>query len=612
MAIGSALGSDPYCTMTCSINKVFMIVVFLVGILGSGIFTTIFVHGSLWTAPFRRPKFASDDSLYRHAPGEPDAQPYRGPAPPHPKHGGDDVEEEDGPSVATTAVAVAPASDAASASPAAVVRAAVAAVGDATQSPRATRSPTRTPKSHSQTRSQSRVATAVAEPAAANDGATPTRSSSRPPKSHSQTRSQSRVKASGDGAAGAPAHDGNATSAGVGSSAKGGKQLRRRGAGVNVTETSTRSESKSVKPTHTPKGSPSAPRTPKASLVPKSPKPAKGARLGPFGGLEVNNATDVIGGECSFTACPASDPTGSPNRDKPYQIFNATRPASALPFIHVIVNHRNRFSNLNRLIESLDAATAHDPVLRSCVCIVLVDYASDVPAVQDDPRAVCIPPWNSSLPVPGTLGADLYQEDSVQDAAYGALLGGVAVHTDNATGQLVAPPGARCADTIYGLPTGDALMRLLRRFPGDGLAINATRFFDGYSRAGLLSLGMAAVRTPPASTLVFLVDADMLVSRGWVEEMVDRTWPWKQAYLPVVWSACYGAGADRFPASPEHPSGKETRGWWRTTGTGMVVAYLKDIYRCGGYGTDFVTRGEYGSEDWGLGACPVVVDAHRQ
>ena len=92
----------------------------------------------------------------------------------------------------------------------------------------------------------------------------------------------------------------------------------------------------------------------------------------------------------------------------------------------------------------------------------------------------------------------------------------------------------------------------------------------------------------------------MVVRRGWFEEMVATVVPRKQAYLPVVWSGCYGSDGTSFPASERAPSGKAAHGWWRTTGTGMVAAALEDIVRAGGYGADFAYRWEYGTEDWGL------------
>ena len=371
------------------------------------------------------------------------------------------------------------------------------------------------------------------------------------------------------------------------------------------------SVSKSAKPTHSPSRSAkkskserpsrsasksySPTRTGTRSVKPsKKPKPH-----GPFGGLIVN-ASDVIG-QCTFTKCPNKD-ASSPWRDREMKIQNRTQPASAMPYVYAIVNHRNRFSNLNRLVQSIEAATAHDPVLSACICIVMVDYKSSVPAIQEDLRASCLPRWDSLLPVPGTLGADLYLDDAAQDAAWSNITG-VPVRTDDESGKMLAPAGApkMCKDSVYGLETYSAISTLLGRYRGESYIIKGDSYFDSYSRAGLLSLGMASIATHPSESLVFLVDVDMLVLKGFFEELLEYPIPGRQVFFPVVWSGCYGADVSTFPTNRSWPSGKESRGWWRTTGTGMVVTYMKDMYRCGGYGADFVNRGEYGNEDWGLG-----------
>lgn len=355
--------------------------------------------------------------------------------------------------------------------------------------------------------------------------------------------------------------------------------------------------SKSERPSRSSTKSWSPTRTETRSVKPsKRPKPH-----GPFGGLVVN-ASD-LSGSCTFSLCP-NNATDSPWRDRPMMIQNRSQSASAMPYVYAIVNHRNRFANLNRLVQSIQDATSHDPVLQACMCIILVDYKSSVPAVQDDLRATCLPPWDSLLPVPGTLGADLYLDDAAQDAAWSNLTG-TAISTDEESGKLLAPPGAAklCGDSVHGMDTYAALRTLLGRYTGDSVILRGDGYFDSYSRAGLLSLGMASLRTWPHESLVFLVDADMLVRRGFFEEMLEYAVPGKQVFFPIVWSSCYGADASLFPTNRSWPSGKEARGWWRTTGTGMVVTYMKDMYKCGGYGADFVNRGEYGSEDWGLGEC---------
>jgi hypothetical protein len=314
----------------------------------------------------------------------------------------------------------------------------------------------------------------------------------------------------------------------------------------------------------------------------------------------VVNASD-LSGSCDFARCPNRD-EASPWAGRTLRIQNRTQPATAMPYIYAIVNHRNRFANLNRLVASIEAATAHDPLLAACMCIVLVDYKSSVPAIQEDVRAACLPPWDSHLPLPGTLGADLYLDDASQDAAWSNLTGAPIV-TDVATGKLVAPAGAAalCRDHVHGMETHAALRKLLGRYSGASVILRADGYFDSYSRAGMLSLGMASIKTWPHESLAFLVDADMLVTVGFFEEIVEYAVPGKQVFFPVVWSGCYGADARTFPTNRSWPSGRESLGWWRTTGTGMVVTYMKDMYRCGGYGQDFVNRGEYGTEDWGLG-----------
>ena len=242
------------------------------------------------------------------------------------------------------------------------------------------------------------------------------------------------------------------------------------------------------------------------------------------------------------------------------------------------------------------------------MCIILVDYDSRVEAIQADLRATCVPAWDSLAPIPGTLGADLYLDARVQDATYTALLG-TFVHTDNVTGIIASPPNASlaCERSVYGLTTAAALQQSLSPYSGDSMIVNATPYFDSFSRAGLLSLGMASIRTMPVESLVFLADSDMYVRPGWFEEMLAFTIPGKQVYFPIVWSACYGANVTTFPVIKSHPSGKESRGWWREKGTGMVVTYMKDMYRCGGYGQNFMDRGVYGTEDWGLGEWGEIV-----
>ena len=287
---------------------------------------------------------------------------------------------------------------------------------------------------------------------------------------------------------------------------------------------------------------------------------------------------DVVG-SCAMPRC------GSSSSRRSFTVAgSAGVPASALPHMYVIVNHRNRLPNLHRLLASSAAAAladaGGDSTLSDCTCFVLVDYASDVPRAAADPRSVCLPPWDSELPVPGTMGADTYLEEGAQAAAY-ASLGG-------------------CREGLRGLSTAAALARVRRAWPGPAAILNATRFFPSYTRAGLLTLGLSLVAQPHRRALVFLTDADMVIRGGWWEAMLATPVPERKSMFPIVWSGCYGANASTYPASANATGGREARGWWRTRGTGMAVAYMSDLVRAGGYGPITNKRGLYGTEDWGL------------
>ena len=280
--------------------------------------------------------------------------------------------------------------------------------------------------------------------------------------------------------------------------------------------------------------------------------------------------------------------------------------ASGLPRMYVIVNHRNRLPNLHRLLASGAAALGGGDdaaALADCICFVLVDYASDVTRSAADPRAVCLPPWDSSLPIPGTLGADAYLDEAAQARAYATLAvgggGGGEGGGGGGKGRSGGGGGAADCEGVSRLGTAAALQRVASAWPGPSAVVNATPYFSGYSRAGLLTLGLSLVPPPHRSALVFLTDADMLIRRGWWEAMLAAPAPARRSFFPIVWSGCYGAGADTFPSSPNATGGREARGWWRTRGTGMAAAYMSDIVKAGGYGP-ISKRSLYGTEDWGL------------
>lgn len=104
-------------------------------------------------------------------------------------------------------------------------------------------------------------------------------------------------------------------------------------------------------------------------------------------------------------------------------------------YLYVLVAHRNRLHNLNRLLGSIANATEHAAArLRPCVCVILADASTTLSALAgvgpdgdvsgNSAEAMarrCLPPWNSSLPVPGTLGPDLYLHDDEQAAVFAKL-----------------------------------------------------------------------------------------------------------------------------------------------------------------------------------------------
>jgi hypothetical protein len=115
-----------------------------------------------------------------------------------------------------------------------------------------------------------------------------------------------------------------------------------------------------------------------------------------------------------------------------------------------------------------------------------------------------------------------------------------------------------------------------------------------FSRAGGIQAGIDSITTPAHKSLVFVCDADMILRPGFYEDFISRPVAGAAVYYPICWSTCWGQGLETVPTRTVFPD--STRGFWRSGGHGMLVAYLVDLRRVGGM-VEQVTRGQWGGED---------------
>lgn len=105
-----------------------------------------------------------------------------------------------------------------------------------------------------------------------------------------------------------------------------------------------------------------------------------------------------------------------------------------------------------------------------------------------------------------------------------------------------------------------------------------------FSRAGgLQKLLDNVVTTPPEQSLMFFMDADMIVYPGLVERVVSNSKADGTMFCPIVWSTT-GDPEDQYA------------GKWRSGGTGMIAFYLSDFKRAGGL-MPMADKTTYGKED---------------
>jgi hypothetical protein len=191
---------------------------------------------------------------------------------------------------------------------------------------------------------------------------------------------------------------------------------------------------------------------------------------------------------------------------------------------------------------SLGSATADAPWLRACICVVLLDHNSTLDALHPSQR--------EQLQLPSALEAR---------------------------------------------PTSREVVRhVMAGWPGNSWLLDGTKLVPRFAKAALLQAGLERIATPTTKSIFFVCDADMYTRPGFFQEMLARTIRSQQAFVPIVWSTCFGKGVDSLPQRDDAPDSEA--GFWRELGTGMVAVYKSDVLRMGGYRGKDRKREQYGEE----------------
>lgn len=296
---------------------------------------------------------------------------------------------------------------------------------------------------------------------------------------------------------------------------------------------------------------------------------------------------------CTFKLC---------NKQAKGASFNVGgQPSAELPLMYVIVPHRNRVDNIVRLLTSINNATT--PAQRACMCILLTDFNT---------TTAVIPPWkNVHCLVSFREKHGIYMDDEAYtppkelkkgDLKKAMMLAAKAGFTGpqpcpriEIDRQSLKAPGRGAWGSVTehfppahldvaGLTGRQAVRHALAFYDGESAIIDGNKYVKDakikFSRAGGIMAGIDAIQTPPERSLVFICDADMIIRPGFAEDMVRVPVPAKTAFLPIIWSMCWGAALEDGPKRSNWRSSR--KGFWRPGGRGMVVAYLSDIKAVGG------------------------------
>lgn len=135
---------------------------------------------------------------------------------------------------------------------------------------------------------------------------------------------------------------------------------------------------------------------------------------------------------------------------------------------------------------------------------------------------------------------------------------------------------------------GPPLAAALAEWPGEYQVVSSNGTFSpagGFQMA--LDFGVKDHK-PAARSLVFRMDADMVVYPGFLRRVLDNVEEGKYAYAPVAWST-HKPGTDKAPTPYS--------GWWRVTGTGMIGFFFSDFMHTAAGKLPLTNRTRYGSED---------------
>lgn len=260
-------------------------------------------------------------------------------------------------------------------------------------------------------------------------------------------------------------------------------------------------------------------------------------------------AVDGVGEGCSFRQCNHIKPPWGAviGGETVWPFMSAPR----VPYLYIVIAHRNRLQNLYRLLGSLSASLSSDSVqwMRACTCITLVDYNTSYTELH--------PAQMPSL----HLSAELLNADASM------------VDRDR-----------------------DLVRHVLRQWDGESLLLDGQRMTPIWSKAALLQGAVDAIPTPATESIFFVCDADLFVTDAvFFQTMFATTIRAQQAFVPVLWSTCFGKGLNTTPTSPAVED--NDNGFWRVSGTGMVAVFKSDSMRVSGYRVKDQLRVRYGEED---------------
>ena len=270
--------------------------------------------------------------------------------------------------------------------------------------------------------------------------------------------------------------------------------------------------------------------------------------------------------------------------------------SDSLPLMYLVVPHRNRVDNIVRLLTSLNNATT--PEQRACMCILLTDFNTSTAVIPPWKNVHCLVSYrqkhgifmdDESYTPPKELKKGDLKKVAVSYAGPHAC-----PDVDIDRRALTSPErGGWTSVTehfppahldVSGLTGRQAVRHALAFYDGESAIIDGNKYVKDpkvkFSRAGGIMAGIDAIQTPPTKSLVFICDADMIIRKGFVEEMVRVPVPTKRVFMPIIWSMCWGAAIEDGPKRSNWKGNR--KGFWRPGGRGMVIAYLSDLKAVGG------------------------------